>query len=171
MAGMRNICRSVFALSSCLMLAACGAANAPAQSASASAASAKPAASSSGAASGAASQRIALKSAYTTTAATTVPFWMAKESGAFEAEGLDVTLALIAPGAPILGALESGDVPLSSAGGQELVNAQVKGANMTMVAGFGNQLTNAVYVIPSISKPEDLKGKTLGVSGIGAISH
>jgi len=149
------------------------ASGAPAASQQPAAASAKPAASQPAAASArsAASGRVAIKSAYTTTAATTVPFWMAKESGAFEHEGLDVTFALIQPGAPILGALESGDVPVSAAGGQELVNAQVRGANQTIVAGFGSKLTNAVYVTPAITKPEDLIGKTLGVSGIGAISH
>jgi NitT/TauT family transport system substrate-binding protein len=154
-------------------LSACG--GAPATS-SPTSAQAKPSAAASSAATApgsaaAGAQRIVLKSAYTTTAATSVPFWMAKESGAFEAEGLDVTFALIAPGAPILGALESGDVPISSAGGQELVNAEVKGASMVMVAGFGERLTNSIMTIPTITKPEDLKGKALGVSGFGAISH
>jgi ABC-type nitrate/sulfonate/bicarbonate transport system substrate-binding protein len=161
-----------------LVLAGCGGAapSAPASPASAAPASAgaaaKPSAAASGAASAAASgQGVALKSAYTTTSATSAPIWIAKDGGYFAQNGLDVTLSIVAPGAPILAALESGDVPLSNAGGQETVNAEVNGSQVVMVAGFGHKPTNSIICSPSITKPDDLKGKTIGVSGIGAVSH
>src|SRR5581483_2937355 len=85
--------------------------------------------------------------------------------------GLDVTVSFVASGAPILAALESGDLPVSQAGGQEIVNSEVNGSNAVMVGGFGHKPTNSIICTPSITKPEDLKGKTVGVSGIGAVSH
>lgn len=126
---------------------------------------------SSGAASAGASGLIAIKSAYTTTSATEVPFWVAKDGGYFAQNGLDVTVAFVASGAAILAAVESGDVPVSQAGGQEIVNAEVNGSSAVMVGGFGHKPTNSIICSPSITKPDDLKGKTIGVSGIGAVSH
>lgn len=166
------------------LLAACGGTAAPASpAASASAAApAKPSAAapasgsaaakpSGGASVTASGQAIAIKSAFTTTSATSVPIWNAKEGGYFAQNGLDVSVATIASGAPILAALESGDVPISNAGGQELVNAEVNGSSVVMVGGFGHKPTNSIICSPSIAKPDDLKGKTIGVSGIGAVSH
>jgi NitT/TauT family transport system substrate-binding protein len=179
-----------------LLLAGCGGAStaapapsAAAPSAAASAAAAKPSAAAgstaakpsaaagsvaakpSGAASAAASGLIPIKTAYTTTSGTSIPLWVAKEGGYFAENGLDATVAIVAPGAPILAALESGDLPVSNAGGQEIVNAEVNGSNVVMVGGFGHKPTNSIITVPSITKPEDLKGKTIGVSGIGAVSH
>ncbi|HLG71992.1 MAG TPA: ABC transporter substrate-binding protein [Chloroflexota bacterium] len=139
-------------------------------SAAAGSAAAKP--SGAGASAGAASgQTIAIKSGYTTTSATEVPFWVAQEGGYFVQNGLDVTISFVASGAPILAAIESGDLPVSQAGGQEIVNAEVNGSSAVLVGGFGHKPTNSIICSPSITKPEDLKGKTIGVSGIGAISH
>lgn len=170
----RKVGRLVLAPAAGLLLVACGsgATTTPASTAASQPAggASKPAGTSAAFSVGS-SSKIAIKSAYTTTAATSVPIWMAKESGAFAAEGLDVTLARINPGAPILAAIESGDVPITSAGGQEMVNAEIKGSNMVIVGGFGDKLTNSIMTVPSITKPEDLKGKSLGVSGFGAVSH
>ncbi|HLG71066.1 MAG TPA: ABC transporter substrate-binding protein [Chloroflexota bacterium] len=130
-------------------------------------ADAKPAAS----AVASAAPKLAIKSAYTTTSATSAPFWMAKETGAFEAEGLDVTLTRATAGSPILAAIESGDVPVSSAGGQEVVDSEVKGSSLVIVGGFGDKLTTSIMTVPSITKPEDLKGKALGVTSFGVVSH
>src|SRR5947209_5640438 len=119
-------------LLSSLIFAACGSsATAPTSAPASTSPSAKPAASAgasaaaktSGSASTAASGLLAMKSAYTTTSGTQIPQWIAKEAGLFAQNGLDVSLSVIAPGAPILAALESGDVPISNAGGQEVVNA------------------------------------------------
>ncbi|HVA26378.1 MAG TPA: ABC transporter substrate-binding protein, partial [Chloroflexota bacterium] len=116
-------------------------------------------------------QLIPMKSAYTTTSATEVPFWVAKDGGYFAQNGLDVTVAFVKSGAPIMAAVESGGLPVSQAGGQEIVNAEVNGSTVEMVGGFGHKPTNSIICSPSITKPADLKGKTIGVSGIGAVSH
>jgi len=156
-----------------IVVAGCGAPPAASPASSAGPAQASTAAKPSGASAsaGASGQGLALRSAYTTTSGTTIPLWVAKEGGDFAQNGLDVSLTIIAPGAPILAALESGDVPIAEAGGQEIVNAEVNGASMMLVGGFGEKPTNSIITNPTITKPEDLKGKIIGVSSIGAVSH
>jgi ABC-type nitrate/sulfonate/bicarbonate transport system substrate-binding protein len=167
-------------LPAALLLAACGQASAPpapaasggqapasAAAAGSAVASAKPA----GSGSAAAGQKVALKSAYTTTAATMTPQWVTKDGGYFDQQGLDVTLARIEAGAPILSAIQGGDVPLAFVGAQQIVEADLKGAQFVLVAGFVDTLGQQIYTIPSITKPEDLKGKAIGVTNFGAITH
>ena len=180
-----------------LLLAACGgqattpAAPPPSSAAPAASAPAKPAASASAAGrpsaaasaakpagSGGASAStkpaaggVALKSAYTTTSATMTPLWATKEGGFFDKQGLNVTLARIEAGAPILAALQGGDVPLAFVGAQQIVEADLKGAQFVIVAGFVDTLTQQIYTIPSIQTPEQLKGKAIGVTNFGAITH
>lgn len=118
-----------------------------------------------------ASGMIALKSAYTTTSGSVAPLWVAKDSGYFAQQGLNVSLALVHAGAPILAALTSQNVPIAFAGGQEIVNADMKGADLVIVAGFSDHLTDSIYTAKNITTPAQLKGGALGVTGFGAISQ
>jgi ABC-type nitrate/sulfonate/bicarbonate transport system substrate-binding protein len=118
-----------------------------------------------------AAPRVSLTSAYTTTSATMAPQWTAKEGGAFDSEGLEVTLTRIQAGAPVMGALQSGEVPLAFVGAQQIVEADLKGGDFVLVAGFVDTLGQSIYVVPSIETPEQLKGGALGVTNFGAITH
>jgi NitT/TauT family transport system substrate-binding protein len=116
-------------------------------------------------------QKVAMNSAYTTTSATMSPLWTAKESGYFEQEGLDVTLSRIQAGAPVMAAIQNAEVPLAFAGAQQIVEADLKGGDFVIVAGFVDTLGQSIYVQPSIERPEQLKGGALGVTNFGAITH
>jgi NitT/TauT family transport system substrate-binding protein len=137
------------------------------------AASAKPVAGAAGsvAASAKPAAKVAINSAYTTTSATMAPQWGAAEGGFFGQEGLDVKLARIEAGAPILSAMQGGDVPIAFVGGQQIVEADLKGAEFVLVAGFVDSLTQSIWVIPSIQTTDQLKGKALAVTNFGAVSH
>ncbi len=115
--------------------------------------------------------KVALKSAYTTTSATMAPLWAAKEGGFFDEEGLDVTLTRIQAGAPVLAAIHAREVPIAFVGAQQIVEADVKGGTFIVVAGFIDTLGQSIYVHPSIERPEQLKGKAIGVTNFGAITH
>jgi NitT/TauT family transport system substrate-binding protein len=115
--------------------------------------------------------KTALASAYTTTSATMSVLWTAKEGGFFDQEGLDVTLTRIQAGAPVMGAIQSGEVPLAFVGAQQVVEADLKGGDFVIVAGFVDSLGQSIYVVPAIQRPEQLKGAALGVSNFGAITH
>src|SRR5437870_8727324 len=133
-----------------LLLAACGGQAAPAPSSAAAApASGKPAGSAAAAPASKPAQKVSIKSAYTTTSATVAPQWVTKEAGFFDQEGQDVTLTRIEAGAPILSALQGGDVPIAMVGGQQIVEAGLKGAQFVLVAGFVDVFAQGIWVIPA----------------------
>jgi NitT/TauT family transport system substrate-binding protein len=118
-----------------------------------------------------AAPKVALASAYTTTSATMAPLWAAKEGGFFDEEGLDVTLTRIQAGAPIMAAIQARELPVVFLGAQQIVEANLKGGDFVIVAGFIDTLGQSIYVHPSIERPEQLKGKVIGVTNFGAITH
>jgi len=115
--------------------------------------------------------KTSLTSAYTTTSANMAPLWTAKEGGFFDQQGLDVVLSRIQAGAPVMSAIQSGEVPLAFLGAQQIVEADLKGADFVIVAGFVDTLGQSIYVPASIERPEQLKGGAIGVSNFGAITH
>jgi NitT/TauT family transport system substrate-binding protein len=163
-----------------LLLAACGSTPAAAPSAGASApaspsaAAAGPSAagaSSSAAAPKPAASRLQIKSGYTTTSAAQAALWAGKEEGDFDAEGLDVSLTLITSLATMLAALQNGEVPLAFVSGTPIVQAVLQGGDFVIVAGYGDKMTGQIWTIPSITTPEQLKGKALGTTALGSASH
>ncbi len=98
------------------------------------------------------------------------PFWITKEAGLFEKNGLDVTMIYVDGGSKATQALMSGDVPIAQVGGNAPVVARLRGADVTLIAGLLNVLAYSMIVSPEIKKPEDLKGKKLAVSRFGSNS-
>ena len=98
------------------------------------------------------------------------PFWITKEAGFFEKNGLDVTMIYVDGGSKATQALMSGDMPIAQVGGNAPVVARLRGADVTLMAGLLNVLAYSMVVSPEIKKPEDLKGKKLSVSRFGSNS-
>jgi len=98
------------------------------------------------------------------------PFWITKEAGLFEKNGLDVTMIYVDGGSKATQALMSGDMPIAQVGGNAPVVARLRGADVTLIAGLLNVLAYSMVVAPEIKKPEDLKGKKLSVSRFGSNS-
>ena len=98
------------------------------------------------------------------------PFWITKEAGLFEKNGLDVTMIYVDGGSKATQALMSGDVPIAQVGGNAPVVARLRGADATLIAGLLNVLAYSMIVSPEIKKPEDLRGKKLSVSRFGSNS-
>jgi NitT/TauT family transport system substrate-binding protein len=98
------------------------------------------------------------------------PFWITKEAGLFEKNGLDVTMIYVDGGFKATQALMSGDVPIAQVGGNAPVGARLRGADVTLIAGLLNVLAYSMIVSPEIKKPEDLRGKKLSVSRFGSNS-
>lgn len=120
---------------------------------------------------GQAPARIALKTAYTTATAAFAPLLVAEEKGLFAEQGIDAEVLFIGPGQPLLGALTSGEVPIVMAGAPQAIDATLAGGDYVLLGAVQPYLTNSVYVAPEIHTPEDLRGKSIGVSNYGAISH
>jgi len=98
------------------------------------------------------------------------PFWITKEAGLFEKNGLDVIMIYLDGGSRATQAMMSGDLPIAQVGGNAPVVAKLRGADITLIAGLLNVLAYSMVVSPEIKKPEDLRGKKLTVSRFGSNS-
>ena len=98
------------------------------------------------------------------------PFWITKEAGLFEKNGLDVVMIYLDGGSRATQAMMSGDVPIAQVGGNAPVVAKLRGADVTLIAGLLNVLAYSMVVSPEIKRPEDLRGKKLTVSRFGSNS-
>jgi ABC-type nitrate/sulfonate/bicarbonate transport system substrate-binding protein len=151
--------------------AASGAASASAKpvASSSAAASAKPSAS--GAASGAkpaasAGAAIPLKIGYATGSAGFWPIYVAKEGGYFTKYGIDATLTLLA-GNLLVPAMLSHQIDVVDLAAGGFVPADLGGADFKMITSDTNATTYGFAVNKDIQNVQDLKGKTVSISGPG----
>lgn len=98
------------------------------------------------------------------------PFWITKEAGLFDKNGLDVIMIYLDGGSRATQAMMSGDLPIAQVGGNAPIVAKLRGADVTLIAGLLNILAYSMVVSPEIKKPEDLRGKKLTVSRFGSNS-
>lgn len=98
--------------------------------------------------------------------------WIAQEAGLFKKYNLDFQLVFIASSGMVTAAMLSGDAEMSLTGGIGNVRAYVQGAtDLVFVGGVKNVMTQSIVAGGSLKKPEDLKGKQIGVSRIGSNTH
>jgi NitT/TauT family transport system substrate-binding protein len=96
--------------------------------------------------------------------------WVAQEAGYFAKHGLDSSLIYVASSSKLAPAMLAGEVPIAVMGGEAVVNAALGGGDLVFVAGVLNRPVFFIVVTPDIQRPEDLRGKALGVSRYGASS-
>lgn len=98
--------------------------------------------------------------------------WIAQEAGLFPRYNLDFNLVYIASSGMVTAAMLGGDADISLTGGVGNVRAYVQGAtDLVFIGGVKNVMTQSIVAGGSIRKPEDLKGKKVGVSRIGSNTH
>ncbi|MBI2368728.1 MAG: ABC transporter substrate-binding protein [Deltaproteobacteria bacterium] len=115
--------------------------------------------------------RAALRSihaAYSALSATQAPFWIAQEAGLYQRYGLKVGLVYLSGISDK--ALLAGEVQFASPSAGKVVAGQVAGADLLIIAVHINTIPASIVVRPEITRPEELRGKTLGVSLFGTIS-
>jgi ABC-type nitrate/sulfonate/bicarbonate transport system substrate-binding protein len=105
--------------------------------------------------------------AYSAVSATQSGFYVTKETGLFEKHGLAVDMVYVGGGTRVAQATLAGEFPVALAGGT-IVNANLAGGDIVIVGGVVNLPAFYVYVQSSIKKPEDLKGKLLGITTYGS---
>jgi NitT/TauT family transport system substrate-binding protein len=99
-----------------------------------------------------------------------LPWMIAKDAGLFRKHDLDVELIFMGSSALIIQSMLSGAVPVAGVAGPAVISSVVSGGDVVTVANLA-PLTIALMVKPSIEKPEDLKGKKIGVPRLGAVAH
>ncbi|HEU4341913.1 MAG TPA: ABC transporter substrate-binding protein [Candidatus Binatia bacterium] len=98
--------------------------------------------------------------------------WIAEEVGLFKKYGLDFQLVYISSAAMVTAAMLSGDAEVAITGGEAIIRAFAHGVTeLVFVGSAKNTLTHSILAKPEIKKPEDLKGKKLGLTRLGSNSH
>ena len=102
--------------------------------------------------------------AYTTVGAILTPVWIPLEKGIFQKYGLDVDMKFVSTGPVVVSALIAGEIDIAAAGGEPIVGGILGGADLTIM-GFGTTTTPvSLYVVPTITRVEQLKGAIVAVS-------
>jgi NitT/TauT family transport system substrate-binding protein len=96
--------------------------------------------------------------------------WMAKETGAFERNGLSADLIYISSGAVVIQALVGGSVTAALGASNAVVAAILKGAPILAVGSNTSRPGMVLWVQPEITKPEQLQGKTMAITRYGSTS-
>jgi NitT/TauT family transport system substrate-binding protein len=92
-----------------------------------------------------------------------VPAWIAKETGLFKKSGLDVDLVFIDGSTRGIQSLLAGDLSFTEAVGTSAINGRIAGGDIAIVNGVVNTLPYYVIGKASIKSREDLKGRTAAV--------
>jgi NitT/TauT family transport system substrate-binding protein len=109
-----------------------------------------------------------LRLAYSAIAGSQASFWIPHEAGIFRKHGLDVELLYVGGGGRAAQVVQSGEVPIGTFTGGAVVNANLAGGDLTIIASSLNVFTFVVMAKPEIRSVEDLKGKKIGISRFGS---
>src|SRR6185295_7917053 len=105
---------------------------------------------------------------YSAVSADQLPAWVAKESGIFARNGLDVQLIFFTGGSTAILALVSGDVPITQVSGPGLISSALAGSDSVFVAAGITSLNYVLMGKPGVKTAEQLKGGTLAISRFGS---
>jgi NitT/TauT family transport system substrate-binding protein len=103
---------------------------------------------------------------------TQLPIVVAQQAGFFKDEALNVHSVTIASGGTLMVAiLTSGHADLVVSGVAAIMRAIDRGAPVTVVSGFQNKIDFALIGSKGMTRLEDLRGKTIGVTSAGSFSE
>lgn len=98
--------------------------------------------------------------------------WFAEEARLYPKYGLDFQLVYIASSGIVTAAMSSGSGEVALVGAEGPIRAYVAGnTDFVFIGAVKNVLTHSLMGKPEIKKPEDLKGKKIGVGRIGGNAH
>ena len=98
--------------------------------------------------------------------------WVAEQKGLFRKHGIDIEVIVTGQGGTAgISALIANDVQMVNSAGDVLVAAAMRGGDTVMIASVVNKGLQRLVTKPEIKTPADLKGKRVGVTRIGAVSH
>src|SRR5512132_3605327 len=108
-----------------------------------------------------------LRIAFLFTSGTMASMWMAKETGGFAKEGLDVEMISMSS-TLALPALLANEVDVIQISAVPLINASLRGFDAVFVAGLLNTMIWDLYAKAEIKSAEQLKGKIVGTERPGS---
>ena len=105
---------------------------------------------------------------YSAISADQLPAWVAKETGIFAQNGLDVQLIFFTGGTTAILALVSGDVPITQVSGPGLINSVLAGSDAVFIAAGMTSLNYVLMGKAGVKTAEQLKGGTVAISRFGS---
>ena len=95
------------------------------------------------------------------------PLWVAADRGFFAEEGLDAELVFIGSAPTMIASMIAQEIPLALTAGTAVMAAVAGGAPVKILATFSNRVTSDLMARPGIVRPDDLRGKRVGVQSLG----
>src|SRR5688572_29724731 len=97
--------------------------------------------------------------------------FMAQQEGLFKKNGLDVELIHIPSSSRGIQAILAGEIAFSFMDGVNAAQANLKGANLALVAGATNRQVFSLIAKPEFKRIADLRGKKIGITRVGSSTH
>ena len=101
---------------------------------------------------------------------TFLALWMAHDAGFYQKNGLDFSIYDMVGGAEAGPTLSSGTIQLMHIGLSSVIRANNSGANLRVIGSLSNVVRFTLFAKPGITKVEELKGSTFGISSPGSES-
>lgn len=106
--------------------------------------------------------------AWSAVSALNSPFWVMHDAGFLKQEGLDMELVYIASSPTVARATLAGDIVISGANSQVIVDVGLGGGDLVAMGAITNVVAFYVMAHPEIKSVLDLRGKVVGVTRFGA---
>ena len=98
------------------------------------------------------------------------PIWVVQEKGLLKKNGLIGEVIRITNSPTALQALLAGELDVIVTSVTTLASSRIAGADIVMILGMVPTFVDHIITLPSITRPEQLKGKTGGVNRLGSTS-
>ena len=95
------------------------------------------------------------------------PLWIAQEKGYFQKYGIDATSVFVRNTPLMIAGMKASTIPIAYGGGSGILGASVTESDLRVLATFTGKMTNNVVARPGIKTAKDLRGKILGIQGVG----
>jgi len=112
-----------------------------------------------------AQQRVA--ASYPGIAGYNIPFWVGLDGGEFKKAGLEIDPVMISGGSKSMQALLSGGLDFAHVSGGVSVQANLSGADVTILATAANSMSAGVIAAKDVKTFQDLRGKKIGIASFG----
>jgi NitT/TauT family transport system substrate-binding protein len=108
---------------------------------------------------------------YTPITAATLPLFIAIDEKLFQKHGLEVVPVFFGGTPLIVSAMMAGEFPIGLTGGGGIISSRLAGSDLTVIGSYLQVLTINGMAKPEIKSINDLKGKKIAVSRIGASTY
>lgn len=109
-----------------------------------------------------------LRAAYSSTSGIFTPVWIASDERLYQKHQTDADLVFIGGSAVAVSALIAGEIDFIYGGADPIIAGILAGADLTLAGFISTTTPISLYVAPSYSKVEDLKGKTVAVTRLAS---